>query len=202
MLRTNPVSRCAGRKGWLFFLHFFSPLQSHNCSLQGVKRWGEGRWGRGASRRIYSWERQGCFKSKASAIVTESFHFMNKRLTAYSDSLVLILSARAPLPFTNQRQNVIPASKMQRPEGQGLCAPTKILATLTDILKKRERGGGGVIKTLCSSFTFSRNHFDTFWGCTNVFFGSPSPSYKSNGNRIRVVLKLLQVLMDQFSICA
>lgn len=69
---------------------------------------------------------------------------MNKRLTAYSDSLVLILSAPASLPFTNQRQNVIPASKMHRPEGQGLCAPTKICATLTDIQKiqKKKEGGG------------------------------------------------------------
>lgn len=129
-----------GKAGFGFPFFF---LQSHNCSLRGAKRWGRGMCRRGASQRIYSSERRSCFKSKASAIVTQSFHFMNKRLTAYSDSLVLILSARAPLPFTNQRQNVIPASKMQRPEGQGLCAPTKICATLTDNKKGEESGGKG-----------------------------------------------------------
>lgn len=68
---------------------------------------------------------------------------MNKRLTAYSDSLVLILSAPASLPFTNQRQNVIPASKTRGPEGQGLCALTKICATLTDIQKIQKKKKGG-----------------------------------------------------------
>lgn len=129
MLMTNPVSWRVGKKGWLSFFQ----CNRTTAVCGGAKRRGRGARGRGASQRIYSSERQGCFKSKASAIVRESFHFVNKRLTAYSDSLVLILSARAPLPFTNQRQNVIPASKMHRPEGQGLCAPTKICATLTDI---------------------------------------------------------------------
>lgn len=117
------------------------------CKALGEWEWDGGGGGASAEEVLASGftvqrERQGGFKSRASAIVTQSFHFTNKRLTAYSDSLVLILSARAALPSTRQPHNVIPASRMQRPEGQGLCAPTKICATLTDIKKNEKKGGG------------------------------------------------------------
>lgn len=64
---------------------------------------------------------------------------MNKQLTAYSDSLVLILSALASLPFNSQRQNTIRASQTRRPGGRGLCATTKICAILTDVKNKSEK---------------------------------------------------------------
>lgn len=60
---------------------------------------------------------------------------MNKRLTAYSDSL-LILSAPASLPFTKQRQNVIPASKNAQTGRMGLMCNKQNLC-LTDIQKKK-----------------------------------------------------------------
>lgn len=72
---------------------------------------------------------------------------MNKRLTAYSDSLVLILSALTSLPFTDQWQNVIPASKKHTDqEDRGLCATTKTCASpqMFKIKCERERRQCGV----------------------------------------------------------
>lgn len=133
MLMTNPVSLCVGKKR--LALCNRTPAVSRGKTLGGAL--GEEVLARG-----FTVQRDRLLQKQSSTIVRESFHFMNKRLTAYSDSLVLILSAPASLPFTNQRQNVIPASKTHRPEGQGLCAPTKICATLTDIQKIQKKKGG------------------------------------------------------------
>lgn len=130
MLMTNPVSLCVGKKKRL-------ALCNRTPAVSGGKTLG-GALGEEVLARGFTVQRDRLLQKQSSTIVRESFHFMNKRLTAYSDSLVLILSAPASLPFTNQRQNVIPASKMHRPEGQGLCAPTKICDTLTDIQKKKK----------------------------------------------------------------
>lgn len=192
---TNPVSWRVGRKGWilllLLFLSFFFAITQ--LQFAGGQNAGGGAFAEEVQASGFTVQRDRA-ASKAKRAPLSQSHFIwwisAWLLTVTASSSSCLPEHGSPSP-TNDRMS-FPLPKCKDQKDKAYAHQPKSVPPWRILKKKREKKGGGTIKTLLSSFPFSGNHFHTFFFLKlfECICGSWSSSNKSSENNSQVFQNL------------